>query len=124
MRKALMCIQKNTLIEDLKNIPNQDVLHLIRILFDLKTTAKCGNYKSQFFNVDTGTPQGDCGSVSEFTFYLAKSLETTIANDTPSLEERNNMQSNYPIVSLNYEIDIDQQYADDNSKISSSISTI
>ena len=124
MRKALMCIQKNTLIEDLKNIPNQDVLHLIRILFDLKTAAKRGNYKSQFFKVDTGTPQGDCGSVSEFTFYLAKSLETTIANDTPSLEERNNMQSNYPIVSLNYQIDIDQQYADDISKISSSISAI
>ena len=119
-----MCIQKNTLIEDLKNIPNQDVLHLIRILFDLETAAKCGDYKSQFFNVDTGTPQGDCGSVSEFTFYLAKSLETTIANDTPSLEERNNMQSNYPIVSLNYQIDIDQQYADDISKISSSISAI
>ena len=82
MRKALMCIQKSTLLEDLKNIPNQDVLHLIRILFDMKIAAKCGNYKSQFFNVDTGRPQGDCGSASEFTFYLAKSLETTIANDT------------------------------------------
>ena len=78
----------------------------------------------QFFSTDTGAPQGDCASASEFTFYLNKSLETTIANDTPSLEELNNIQSNYPIVSPNYQIDIDQRYADDISKISTSISTI
>ena len=34
------------------------------------------------------------------------------------------MQSNYPIVSPNYQIDIDQQYADDIRKISTSISAI
>ena len=34
------------------------------------------------------------------------------------------MQSNYPIVPPNYQIDIDQQYADDISKISTSISAI
>ena len=68
----------------------------------------------------TGAPQGDCSSASEFTFYLAKSLETTIANDTPSLEEHNN----HPIVSPNYQVDIDQQCADDISKISNSISAI
>ena len=71
-----------------------------------------------------GAPQEDFASASEFTFYLAKSLEATIANDTPSLEEQNNIQSNYPIVSPNYQIDIDQQYADDISKISTSISVI
>ena len=68
----------------------------------------------------TGAPQGDCSSASEFTFYLAKSLETTIANDTPSSEEHNN----HPIVSPNYQVDIDQQCADDISKISTSISAI
>ena len=73
---------------------------------------------------DTGTPQGECASVSEFTFYLAKLLETTIANDTPSLEERSTIQNKYPIVPQNYQIDIDQQYADDISKISTSIHAI
>ena len=34
------------------------------------------------------------------------------------------MQSNYSIVSPNYQIDIDQQYADNISKISTSISVI
>ena len=124
MSKAFGSIQRNTLIEGLKNVLDQDELHLIRILFDMKIAAKCGNYKSPFFSTDTGTPQGDCASASEFTFYLAKSFETTIANDTPSLEEHNNMQSNYPIVPPNYQIDIDRQYADDISKISTSISAI
>ena len=90
----------------------------------MKIAVKCGNYKSRFFSSDTRAPQGDCASASEFTFYLAKSLETDIANDTPSLEENKNMQSNYPIVPPNYQIDIEQQYADDFSKISTSISAV
>ena len=91
MSKAFDSIQRNTLTEDLKNVLNQDELYLIRIQLDVKIVAKFGNYKSRFFSTDTGAPQGDCASASKFTFYLAKSLETTIANDTPSLEEHNNM---------------------------------
>ena len=124
MSKGFDSIQRDTLIEDLKNVLKLDKLHLIRILLDVKIAAKCGNYKSRFFSTGTEAPQGDCASASEFTFYLTKSLETTIANDTPSLEEDNNMQSNYPIVPPNYQIDIDQQYADDISKISASISAL
>ena len=95
MSKAFNSIEKNALIENLKNVLNQDKLHLIRILLNVKIAAKCGNYKSQFFSTDTKAPQENCASASDFTFYLAKSLETTIANDTPSLEKYNNMQSNY-----------------------------
>ena len=57
-----------------KNVLNQDELHLIRILLDVKIAAKCANYKSRFFSLDTGAPQGDCANSSEFTFYPAKSL--------------------------------------------------
>ena len=124
MSKAFDSIQRNTLIEDLKNVLNQDELHLIRILLDVKVAAQFGNYKSRFFSTDTGAPQEDCASASEFTFYLVESLEATIANDAPSLEEHNDIPSNYPIVSPNYQIDIDQQYADDISRISTSISAI
>ena len=122
MSKGFDSIQRNTLIEDLKNVLNQDELHLFRILLDVKIAAKCSYYKSRFFSTDTGAPLGDCASASKFTFYLVKSLETTIVNDTPSLEEHNNMQSNYPIVSPNYQIHIDQQHADSISKISTSFS--
>ena len=90
----------------------------------MKIAAKCGNYKSRFFSTDTGAPQGDCASASEFTFYLAKSLETAIANDIPAVEELNTIQIKYPIVPQNYQIDIDQQYADDINKISTRISAI
>ena len=55
--KAFDSIQRNTLIEDLKNVLNQDELHLIRILLDVKITAKYGNYKRRFFRTDTGAPQ-------------------------------------------------------------------
>ena len=64
----------------------------------MKIAAKCGNYKSPFFITDTGALQGHCASAHEFTFYLAKSLETTITNDTPSLEKHNNMQKNNSIL--------------------------
>ena len=45
MRKAFDSVQKNTLIENLKYVLNQDELNLIRILLDVKIAAKCGNYK-------------------------------------------------------------------------------
>ena len=45
-----------------------------------------------------------------------RSLKTIIALDTLSLEEHNDIQSNYPIVSPNYQIDVDQQHADDISR--------
>ena len=79
MSKAFDRIQTNTLIEDPKYVLNQDKLHLIQILFDVKIAAKYGKYISRFFSTDTGALQGDCASASEFTFYLAKSLETTMA---------------------------------------------
>ena len=97
-RKSFDSILTNTLIEDLKNVLTKDELHLIRILLDVKIAAKYGNYKSRFFFTDTGASQGDCVTTSEFTFYLAKSLEATVANDTPSLEEQNNIQNNHPII--------------------------
>ena len=122
MSKAFDSIQRNILIEDLTNVLNQGEVRLIQILLDVKIAAKYGNYKSRFFSMGTGAPPGDCASASEFTLCLVKSVETTIANDTPSLKEHNTIQSNYSIVPQNYQIDIDQQYADDISKMLTSIS--
>ena len=123
INKALDSVLRNTLIEELKNVLNQDEQDLIRIMLDVKI-LKPNKYKSWFFGRGTRAPYEDGADDSEFTFHLAKSLETTIANDTPSLEELYNILSNCPIVSPNYQIDIDQQYADDISKMSTSISAI
>ena len=92
---------------------------MIRSLLDVKIVAKCGNCRSQFFSTDTGAPPGVCAS--DLPNWITW---TAIANDTPSLEQHNNIQSNYHIVPPNYQIDVDQQYADNTSKISTSISAI
>ena len=115
MSKAFDSIQRNTLIEDLKNVLNQDKLHLMQILHDVKMATKCGNYENLFFSKDTRAPQRDHAKAIEFAFTYP--LETTIANSTPSLEKHNIVQSNYPIVPQNYQIDLDQQYANYISKI-------
>ena len=47
MSKAFDSTQRNTLIEDLKNVLNHDELHLIRILLDVKIAAKFGNYSAR-----------------------------------------------------------------------------
>ena len=71
MSKAFDSIQRNTLIEDRKNVLNQDKLHLMQILHDVKMATKCGNYKNPFFSKDTGAPQGDHAKANEFAFYLS-----------------------------------------------------
>ena len=49
MSKAIDNIQRNTLIEDRKNVLNQDKLHFIQYLLDVEIAAKSGIYKSWFF---------------------------------------------------------------------------
>ena len=101
MCKAFNRIQRNALIEDLKNILNQDELSLIQILFDAKIAAKYDNYKSRLISTDTGATQRDCASATEFTFYLAKSFETAFRSYRSSLVEHNTIQSKYSIVPPN-----------------------
>ena len=74
MSKVFYSIQRNTLIEYLKNVLNQHDLHLIRFLLDVKIAAKCRSYQKAIFSTDRGAPQRDYASASEFTFYLPKSL--------------------------------------------------
>ena len=112
MKKALNSIHINTIIEDLKNTLNQDELHLIWILLDLKILAKYSRNNSKFFNTNTRAPQGDCASPSEFTFYLIKLHETTNTINT-TLEDHNTIQdqiskSNYTIIPQNYLIEFNQ----------------
>lgn len=60
-------------------------------------SVRCGNSKSDFFKTDTGASQGDCLSATEFTFYLAKTLE----NKHQKGEEHNyNKNYNYKKLSI------------------------
>ena len=67
LSKAIGTIKRNTLIKDLKNVINHDKSHLIQILLDVTIAAKCGDYKSRFFSMDTGALQGDYASSCELT---------------------------------------------------------
>ena len=78
MSKAFDSVNRNILLNDLNEILEQDELHLIRILLNVELCSKCGIHTSEYFQTDTGVPQGDCMSANEFTLYLAKSLNNDI----------------------------------------------
>ena len=137
MSKAFDSINRKVLIDDLRPIINYDELHIIKLLLNVKLAVKCGNETSDFFDTDTGAPQGDCASATEFTFYLAKSIPSSMLNNTPEINNHTycqpNIQSSVPdhLTEHNYckipstkILDIDQHYADDISKITSSKSNI
>ena len=76
-------------------------------MLHVKIAAKFANCKSWFFSTGTRAPQGDCISVSEFSFYPAKSIDNTIANETLSLVEHKIIQNNFSMVPQNDQIEID-----------------
>ena len=59
-----------------------------------------GKTQGDFFETDTGAPQGDCLSAIQFTYYLAKTLEKLQKSEVPEND-----------------IDVDLQYADDISEV-------
>lgn len=112
MSKAFDTIQRKKLVDDLEQILEPDEIHLICKMLEVKLAVKCGNTISPFFETDTGGPQGDSSSAKNFIFYLAKTLNTEdeADDDEPNPEPEESESNN--------EISLDQQYADDISKIS------
>ena len=109
MSKAFDTINRKTLITELQKVLNKDEIHLFTKLLHVKLAIKCGNQIGEFFDTDTGGPQGDCSSAKNFTFYLSKTLEKEVEEEE---EERNVIQ--HP---LEDEIELEQLYADDISEL-------
>ena len=138
MSKAFDSINRALLINDLQSVIDPDELHLIKILLNVQLAVKCGKAQSKYFETDIGAPQGDCASANEFTFYLAKSLterNNTIQHIEHSyfsnhIKKQNiiisqeHTEHSYTIPTLVNHIDIDHEYADDISKITSNYSSI
>ncbi len=76
MSKAFDTVDRGLLFEDLKEILNQDELHMISILLkNVHLTVRMKKRQGERFSTNVGVPQGDFLSPVLFTFYLAKALK-------------------------------------------------
>ena len=73
MSKAFDTINRKKLVEELQEVLNEDEVH-IKILLSVELSVQNGKTKGESFQTDVGTPQGDCLSAIQLTFYLANTL--------------------------------------------------
>ena len=124
MSKAFDTVNRDILINELNNTLNRDELNIIKIMLNTELEVRCGNYTSSFFKTDTGVPQGDGLSANQFTYYLAKTLSSIPHNDHEYIEQQPQAPKHitsdhcYSKSTSNL-ININQEYADDISIISS-----
>ena len=93
--------------------------------------VRCGSSISEIFQINTGVPQSDSLSDNQFTFYLIKALQIEYKTQNDHDYTSYNTQIR-KIISLdhnyskqqNNSINIDQEYADDISVITTIINTI
>ena len=72
--KAFDKLNRKSLLEDLKQIVDDDELHLLKLLLDdVELTVRCGSTKGIPFKTNRGVPQGDCMSPIFFHFISSES---------------------------------------------------
>ena len=78
MSKAFDTIKRDLLIEDLKEVLNNDKIHLIALLFEnVELSIKLENLLESDFKTNIWSPQGDGAPALFFITYLVeKSLKT------------------------------------------------
>ena len=127
MSKAFDTVKRNMLMKQLKEILDEDELHIMKVLLtDVRLKVRIGKELGKEIVTNIGVPQGDCLSPILFTLYLANALS--------QMKERSKVEieHNYSKLPRNIEEDlpdhlhdhiyskqrniakiIDQQYADD-----------
>lgn len=82
MSKAFDTIKRGYLLNDLKEILNNDELHLITLLLDdVFYNVKLEGRIGESFTTNIGSPQGDSASALFFITYLANSLKSLDVNN-------------------------------------------
>ena len=77
MSRAFDTIDRGILLNDLKEIFEPDILHLISLLLvDVQIQVKHKNKLGNTFTPNIGSPQGDCASPIWFIYYLHKALQS------------------------------------------------
>ena len=113
MSKAFDSVNRTLLIRGLEKVLEADEVNLIRTMLNVELSVRCGKEKSDFFPTDTGVPQGDGYSANEFTYYLADSLDTEQHFDHNYCLPHNNADHDYAAPIATVEVDLDMEYADD-----------
>ncbi len=127
MSKAFDTVKRDTLLQELKTVLDEDEVHIMKILMkDVKLVVRMGKSVGEEIVTNIGVPQGDCCSPILFTLYLAKALEKktssredhedhTYYNSVGTVEDLLRPELKDHIYSLpqDYGLLIDQQYADD-----------
>ena len=82
MSKAFDTIKRDLLIEDLKEVLNNDEIHLVALLLEnVELCVKLENLLGSAFKTSIGSPQGDGASALFFITYLAESLKKLLKKD-------------------------------------------
>lgn len=133
MSKAFNTVDRGKLFQTLKEILNDDELHLMKVLIrDVQLQARIRNQFGTIFNTNIGVPQGDCLSPVLFTLYLAMALNDKFQHPELQLQDHNyakqstagedllprHLQDHTYSVKRDIYLDINLQYADDISWIS------
>ena len=123
MSRAFDTIDRGILLNDLKDLLEPDLLHLVSLLLtDVQIEVKYQNKLGARFQPDIGSPQGDCASPIWFIFYLHKALQNSKLSPSrdPELDTRHD--HNYTKADkhrvtpkVQKAFTIEQQYADDTS---------
>ena len=119
---------RSMLLQELAKVLDPDELHIIKVLTNIQLKFRCGNEKSDAYETDTGVPQGDCVSANLFTFYLAKALGSNKHDDhdysSTIVKPPAHITNDHQYAYINDEINLNMEYADDMSHISSDMRNI
>ena len=76
MSKAFHTVDRGQLFEDLKEVLEEDQLHMISILLkDVRITVRIKNTLGEAFTTNVWVLRGDCLFPVLFTYYLARQLK-------------------------------------------------
>ena len=128
MSKGFDTVNRSMLWQELANVMDPDELHFINVLTSTQLKTRCGKEKSNAFTTDSSVPLGDCVSANLFSFYIAKALGSNKHDDhdncSTTVKPPAHITNDHQYAYIKDEINLNMEYADDMSHISSDMRNI